>query len=61
MSLDLHFIKSCVISLYSFNGWGVTMYDSLDTLWLMGLQPEFERAVERISQADFGQTHVRLL
>ena len=24
------------MSCYSFNGWGVTTVDSLDTMWLMG-------------------------
>ncbi|OCH84615.1 seven-hairpin glycosidase [Obba rivulosa] len=36
-----------------FNGWGVTMYDSLDTMILMGLHDEFERALPMIEQANF--------
>lgn len=29
------------------------MYDSLDTLWLMGLKPQFERAVSYVAVQDF--------
>ncbi|ORY65895.1 glycoside hydrolase [Pseudomassariella vexata] len=28
----------------TFGGWGATLVDSLDTLWIMGLQEEFEQA-----------------
>lgn len=34
----------------SFNGWGVSMYDALDTLLLMGLHPQFDRVVEHIGR-----------
>ncbi|KAH8110099.1 seven-hairpin glycosidase [Phellopilus nigrolimitatus] len=40
-------------SIQNFNGWGVTMFDGLDTLWLLDLKPEFERAVNHISKAEF--------
>jgi mannosyl-oligosaccharide alpha-1,2-mannosidase len=30
-----------------FNGWGATLVDSLDTLWIMGLKKEFEDALPR--------------
>ena len=36
------------------------MYDSLDTLLLMDLKPEFERALSFIAKQDFHQTQVRL-
>jgi Glycosyl hydrolase family 47 len=36
-----------------FNGWGVTMYDSLDTMYLMGLEDEFQRALHVIEKAIF--------
>lgn len=36
-----------------FNGWGVTVYDSLDTMYLMGLNDEFKRALSVVEQADF--------
>ncbi|KAM3422273.1 alpha-1,2-Mannosidase [Cercospora zeina] len=37
----------------SFNGWGATLVDSLDTLWIMGLKEEFEDAVNQTSYIDF--------
>ena len=36
-----------------FNGWGATLVDSLDTLWIMGLTEEFELAVEAVKKIDF--------
>ena len=36
-----------------FNGWGATLVDSLDTLWIMGLHQEFEEAVVAVGQIDF--------
>ena len=37
----------------SFNGWGATLVDSLDTMWIMGLKDEFEHAVGDVSKIDF--------
>ncbi|PCH44101.1 glycoside hydrolase family 47 protein [Wolfiporia cocos MD-104 SS10] len=37
----------------NFNGWGVTLFDSLDTMILMGLNDEFARALPIVEQADF--------
>ncbi|KAJ8508001.1 hypothetical protein ONZ45_g9682 [Pleurotus djamor] len=37
----------------NFNGWGVTLYDSLDTMLLMNLTDEFERAVAVLETATF--------
>ncbi|TFK39927.1 glycoside hydrolase family 47 protein [Crucibulum laeve] len=37
----------------NFNGWGVTMYDSLDTMLLMGLEDEYKRALAFIEKTDF--------
>jgi mannosyl-oligosaccharide alpha-1,2-mannosidase len=39
-----------------FNGWGATLVDSLDTLWMMGLKTEFEEAVEAVKKIDFTTT-----
>lgn len=39
-----------------FNGWGATLVDSLDTLWMMGLKTEFEEAVELVKKIDFTTT-----
>ncbi|KAF2427666.1 seven-hairpin glycosidase [Tothia fuscella] len=36
-----------------FNGWGATLVDSLDTLWIMGLQKEFDEAVDWVKDLDF--------
>ncbi|KAH9475723.1 Endoplasmic reticulum mannosyl-oligosaccharide 1,2-alpha-mannosidase [Psilocybe cubensis] len=36
-----------------FNGWGVTLFDSLDTLWMMGLEDEFSSAVETVKDWKF--------
>lgn len=37
----------------NFNGWGVTLYDALDTLWLMDLRDEFRDALGFVARADF--------
>ncbi|KAJ7512402.1 glycoside hydrolase family 47 protein [Mycena galericulata] len=37
----------------NFHGWGVTMYDSLDTMWLMGLEDMFYDTVEDVAGATF--------
>ena len=36
-----------------FNGWGATLVDGLDTLWIMGLKTEFEEAVKFVETIDF--------
>ncbi|KAJ3575539.1 hypothetical protein NP233_g1040 [Leucocoprinus birnbaumii] len=36
-----------------FNGWGVTLYDALDTMWIMDLKEEFQHALELISKQEF--------
>ncbi|KAF8745519.1 hypothetical protein AX14_008936 [Amanita brunnescens Koide BX004] len=37
----------------NFNGWGVTAFDSLDTMLLMGLDNEYKRALAIVRQANF--------
>ncbi|KAL4935512.1 hypothetical protein BDV06DRAFT_206824 [Aspergillus oleicola] len=37
----------------TFNGWGATLVDSLDTLWIMGLKEEFSMAVDYVKRIDF--------
>lgn len=37
----------------SFGGWGATLVDNLDTLLIMGLDEEFERAVDALAEVDF--------
>ncbi|KAK1783340.1 glycosyl hydrolase family 47-domain-containing protein [Copromyces sp. CBS 386.78] len=36
-----------------FCGWAATLVDSLDTLWIMGLEEEFDEAVEYVKELDF--------
>jgi mannosyl-oligosaccharide alpha-1,2-mannosidase len=36
-----------------FCGWAATLVDTLDTLWIMGLEEEFEEAAKAIDQIDF--------
>ncbi|KAF8074901.1 glycoside hydrolase family 47 protein [Lyophyllum atratum] len=37
----------------NFNGWGVTVFDSLDTMWIMGLNELFHDALEVVAHATF--------
>ena len=37
----------------SFGGWAATLIDSLDTLWIMGMEDEFEEAVAALDEIDF--------
>jgi mannosyl-oligosaccharide alpha-1,2-mannosidase len=39
-----------------FGGWGATLVDSLDTLWIMGLDQEFARAVSDLRKIDYSTT-----
>lgn len=39
-----------------FAGWGATLVDALDTLWIMGLKEEFEEAVKAVNKIDFTTT-----
>jgi mannosyl-oligosaccharide alpha-1,2-mannosidase len=39
-----------------FCGWAATLVDGLDTLWIMGLQDEFEGAVKAVELLDFTTT-----
>lgn len=36
-----------------FGGWGATLVDSLDTLWIMGLHDEFEKAMSAAANINF--------
>jgi mannosyl-oligosaccharide alpha-1,2-mannosidase len=40
----------------TFGGWAATLVDSLDTLWIMGMKEEFEKAVKASAQIDFTTT-----
>ncbi|EEH34075.1 endoplasmic reticulum mannosyl-oligosaccharide 1,2-alpha-mannosidase [Paracoccidioides lutzii Pb01] len=41
-------------------GWGATLVDSLDTLWIMGLKAEFEEAVTAAVSIDFNPAKTSL-
>ena len=49
---------SFIVELSRYNGWGVTIFDSLDTMWIMGLQDEFKEAVDGIRDLQFLATKV---
>lgn len=36
-----------------FNGWGVTVFDSLSTMWIMGLKKEFNAALSLVANSTF--------
>lgn len=36
-----------------FNGWGATLVDALDTLWIMDMRDEFSQAVDEVKKIDF--------
>lgn len=42
----------------SYNGWGVTAFDALDTMLLMDLKDEYRRAVHIVEMTDFNRTTV---
>ncbi|KAL7931295.1 glycoside hydrolase family 47 protein [Trichoderma chlorosporum] len=39
-----------------FGGWAATLVDALDTLWIMGMKPEFDAAVDAAHAIDFTKT-----
>jgi mannosyl-oligosaccharide alpha-1,2-mannosidase len=39
-----------------FGGWGATLVDSLDTLWIMGMEQEFIEAINAVAKIDFTTT-----
>lgn len=41
-----------------FGGWGATLVDSLDTLWIMGMEHEFKEALKEVAKIDFTKTSV---
>ncbi|KAH8899391.1 glycoside hydrolase family 47 protein, partial [Thozetella sp. PMI_491] len=40
----------------TFSGWGATLVDALDTLWIMGLKAEFHDAVQAVGRIDWDRT-----
>ncbi|KAH7062869.1 glycosyl hydrolase family 47-domain-containing protein, partial [Paraphoma chrysanthemicola] len=43
----------------TFGGWGATLVDSLDTLWIMGFKEYFYEAVEAVAAIDFGKSTMK--
>ena len=43
----------------SFNGWGVTVFDSLDTMWIMGFHDTFQDALALVARSNFTSREVR--
>lgn len=54
----LYYLHSDLIGLNSFNGWGVTAFDSLDTMLLMGLEEEYQQAMKTVGKANFSKSEV---
>lgn len=42
----------------TFGGWGATLVDSLDTLYIMGMETEFDVAVAALKQIDFARPQI---
>lgn len=45
-----------LVGVESFAGWGATLVDSLDTLWIMGMKKEFIEAVAKVGTIDWANT-----
>jgi len=45
----------------SLGGWGATLVDSLDALWILGMKTEFEVAVLKAAEIDFNHTTVPMI
>lgn len=55
-----HNIRIFSLLFDSFNGWGVTLVDSLDTMLIMGLYDEFYDSMSVISSMSFALKNVGL-
>src|SRR6266480_1731215 len=44
----------------NFNGWGATMVDALDTMWIMGLKAEFKNVTEYLADIDFTSSRMEI-
>ncbi|KAF1361046.1 seven-hairpin glycosidase [Lizonia empirigonia] len=47
--------------LKTFGGWGATLVDSLDTLWIMGMKMEFYEGVQAVAAIDFGKSDMKTI
>lgn len=60
MSLHIFNIVDLTSISCSFNGWGVTLFDSLDTMILMNLTDELRRARPVVERASFAMSRVSI-
>jgi mannosyl-oligosaccharide alpha-1,2-mannosidase len=44
-----------------FGGWGASLVDSLDTLWIMGMEKDFAIATAALEKIDFTSTPLNVL
>lgn len=49
-------VNGCI----SFNGWGLTAFDSLDTMLIMELETEYQKGLDVIRRANFSVAQVCL-
>src|SRR5690242_1268736 len=49
------------IGLKTFGGWGATLVDSLDSLWIMGRKEEFYEGVQAVAAIDFGKSDMKTI
>ncbi len=45
----------------SFGGWGATLVDTMDTLWLMDMKEDFLQCVEEVKNIDFTTNEEEIL
>ena len=53
VSMALTLTSLPILASPSFNGWGLTVVESLDTMWLMGLYDEFDEALSVVANTSF--------
>lgn len=68
LTSELHFFYVVVkmelietIPVTSFNGWGLTAFDSLDTMLIMGLEEEYQKGLGVVRQANFSVSQAGVL
>ena len=49
------------VGLKTFGGWGATLVDSLDSLWIMGMKEEFYEGVQAVAAIDFGKSDMKTI
>ena len=49
-----------LMQVLSFNGWGVSLVDGLDTMWIMGLHTEFLDSIPIVANMTFALDQVSI-